>query len=91
VGEAMCCGIPCAVTGAGNSAEIVGDTGSVVPVGDPVKLAAQVVELLDLPEQRRRELGRAARRRVERRWSIDATVASYAAYWTDTIAARPRR
>lgn len=39
IGEAMACGIPCVVTDAGDSAEIVGGTGVVVPIGDPQALS----------------------------------------------------
>jgi glycosyltransferase involved in cell wall biosynthesis len=39
IGEAMACGVPCAVTNVGDSAYIVGDTGEVVPAKHPEALA----------------------------------------------------
>jgi glycosyltransferase involved in cell wall biosynthesis len=46
VGEAMACGVPCVVTDAGASAEIVGDSGIVVPPDDVDALAAALETML---------------------------------------------
>jgi len=46
IGEAMACGVPCVVTDVGNSAQIVGDEGIVVPPGDSQMLANGVDALL---------------------------------------------
>lgn len=51
VGEAMACGVPCVVTGVGDSARIVGETGIVVPARNPEALATGMIRLLTSPER----------------------------------------
>jgi len=46
VGEAMASDVRCVVTDAGDSANIVGDTGIVVPIGDSDAMAAGILHLL---------------------------------------------
>ena len=47
VAEAMSCGVPCAVTAAGDAEAIVGDTGAVAAPRDAAGLADGIVRLLD--------------------------------------------
>ncbi len=77
VGEAMASGVPCVVTDAGDSADIVGDTGRVVPVGDMTGLAIELSAVLALPEAERRALGMRALERVRARYEIGAVVRAY--------------
>jgi glycosyltransferase involved in cell wall biosynthesis len=49
VAEAMACGVPCVVTDAGASAQVVGDTGRVVPAGDVGALVEGIRAALDDP------------------------------------------
>ncbi len=72
VGEAMACGVPCVVTDVGDSAWIVGGTGGVVPPGDAVGMAHEIVRLIRDP--RRGEIGQAARSRIETEFSMDILV-----------------
>lgn len=82
VGQAMACEVPCAVTNVGDSADLVGDTGRVVPSSDPGALAGAIRELLDLGLEGRRALGQRARRRIEERFSIESVAARYhEVYW----------
>jgi glycosyltransferase involved in cell wall biosynthesis len=73
VAEAMAAGLPCVVTDAGDAADIVGDTGSVVPPRDSERLAAALAAVLSMPADERRKLGAAARRRIETTFSMART------------------
>jgi glycosyltransferase involved in cell wall biosynthesis len=77
VGEAMACGVPCAVTDVGDSAVIVGDTGRVVPPKDPIALADAWHELLALAPDEKVRLGQTARRRIEEQFDLLDAVAKY--------------
>jgi glycosyltransferase involved in cell wall biosynthesis len=87
VGEAMACEVPCVVTDAGDSAEIVGATGRVVPVGDMAGLARETVSLLSLSESARLELGQKARARVIEKFEIGRIVQRYEAFYSSLIGA----
>jgi glycosyltransferase involved in cell wall biosynthesis len=81
VGEAMACGVPCVVTDAGDAAEIVGDTGRIVPVGDMRGLARELLAVLDLPRPERQALGLRARERVRDKYDIERVVSQYEAFY----------
>lgn len=81
VGEAMACGVPCVVTDAGDAAEIVGDTGQVVPVGDMKGLAHSLLAVLDLSRPERQALGVRARERVRDKYDIERVVRQYEAFY----------
>jgi glycosyltransferase involved in cell wall biosynthesis len=84
IGEAMSCGVPCVTTDVGECAEVVGDTGRVVPKQNPQRLAEAVVELLTLPHDVRVALGQAARHRIVERYDIEKIVARYRRLWRTT-------
>ncbi len=81
IGEAMSCGVPCVVTDAGGSSEVVGDTGRIVPCGDARGLADACLEILEMPSERRRRLGELARQRVVDRFSLERVTELYAELW----------
>ncbi len=83
VGEAMSCGVPCVATDVGECAEIIGDTGGIVPKQDPQRLGEAIVELLVLPHEARAALGQAARRRVVESYDIVKIVARYRQLWRE--------
>ncbi|HLM68072.1 MAG TPA: glycosyltransferase, partial [Longimicrobium sp.] len=90
VAEAMACGVPCAVTDVGDAALLVGDTGRVVPPGDPGAMAAAWEGLLSLTAAERQRLGAAARDRIAAEFSQRAAVQRYEALYAG-LAARSRR
>ncbi len=77
VGEAMACGVPCVVTDVGDSALLVGDTGLSVPAMDPQAFAAALNQLVETGSAYRRELGQAARTRVETKFNLSSIAERY--------------
>jgi glycosyltransferase involved in cell wall biosynthesis len=77
IGEAMACGTPCVVTDVGDSALIVGETGTVVAPGDPHALAEAWRKLIEAGPAVRQRLGMAARHRVQQHFALPATVERY--------------
>lgn len=86
LGEAMACGVPCAVTDVGDSADIVGSTGRVVPAGDMQGLAREVLALLQLPPAQRAALGQQARQRVQDHYEIGHVTRLYEACYERVLA-----
>jgi glycosyltransferase involved in cell wall biosynthesis len=88
LGEAMACGVPCVATDVGDSALIVGETGTVVPSRDPAALSAAWAAMLGLGMVTRTELGLAARRRVIEHFDLAAVTRRYEAVY-DEVTASP--
>mgnify|MGYP001311055447 CR=1 FL=1 len=76
--EAMAARLPVVATaiGGNNDAVVEGETGLLVPVRDPLALAAAILQLAQDPD-RRASFGEAGRRRVEQRFSLDVCVDRY--------------
>lgn len=91
IGEAMACGVPCVVTGVGDSAAVVGDTGVVVPPKDPQRLAGGWERLLSVSREERAQLGRRARQRIEQHYSLASVVRQYERLYEKTLEARAER
>ncbi|WP_404363721.1 glycosyltransferase [Marinobacter sp.] len=89
LGEAMAAGVPCVATDVGDSADIVGDTGVVVPPSDEEALFWGLQQLLAKPTAERQALGEAARSRVAARYGRDAVVSQYINLYED-LAGRKR-
>lgn len=78
IAEAMACGLAVVATAVGDTRELVGDTGWLVPVEPAGKrieaLAAALTEVLEAPPSRRTAAGLAARTRATQRFSETAAV-----------------
>jgi glycosyltransferase involved in cell wall biosynthesis len=85
IGEAMSCGIPCAVTDAGDSALLIGDTGLATPTADADALAESILRLLR-DKDLRRSKGESARKRIQNHFSISAMAASIEALYMEILA-----
>ena len=70
--EAAACGLPAVATAAGGAAEAMvdGESGFVVPPGDPAALAGAMRQLFTMSPEARAEMGRRARQHVEERFDI---------------------
>jgi glycosyltransferase involved in cell wall biosynthesis len=86
--EAMMTGRPVVCADVGGVAELVGDTGRLVPPGDPVALATELVKLLR-DRQRRRALGEAAHRRARGLLTLDRMLRAYDRLYDDLREAKP--
>ncbi len=85
LGEGMACGVLCVATDVGDSAQLLGGHGRVVPPRDSATLAAAVSELLHLDPQRRVELGAAGRQHVKDRFSLPKIADRYATLYEKLI------
>jgi glycosyltransferase involved in cell wall biosynthesis len=83
VAEAMASGVPCVVTDVGDAADIVGDTGWVVPSGDVEALGKAMMTALAESIEDRAVRAAAARRRVEQNFTIERMVEAYEKVWSD--------
>jgi glycosyltransferase involved in cell wall biosynthesis len=84
--EAMAYGVPPVVTDTGGNAELVEDgvSGKVVPPGDATALAAALAELAG-DASLRRAMGRAARERIGRHFTVEATVEHTLRFYRDIL------
>jgi glycosyltransferase involved in cell wall biosynthesis len=88
VGEAMASGVPVVSTAVGDVPKMVGDTGTLVPRGDPVALADGLLGMIARPPEERRRLGALARRRIEENFSLDQMVEAYMRCYRKLAAAK---
>lgn len=77
LGEALACATPCVATDVGDSAEIVGAAGILVPARDEAALEAAILRMARLPPGERDRLGTLGRARVAEHYEIGGVVRAY--------------
>lgn len=71
--EAMACERPVVASRVGGLPEIITDeTGRLAEPGNPEALAKKIAEVLEMPDGKRVEMGKTARKLVSEKWSTDA-------------------
>jgi glycosyltransferase involved in cell wall biosynthesis len=85
--EAMAAGVPAVASRVGGVPEVMGETGVLVPPGDPAALAAALAGLLDRPAEVAR-LGEAAFRRA-RTFRLEDSVARVQEIYEECLGGRP--
>ena len=85
VGEVMVCGVPCVATDAGDTAQIIGDAGIVVAVGDSDALASAALEFMSRPKAQRELSAKAARQQIEEQFNINAIAFRYRAKYEQAL------
>ena len=87
--EAMAVGLPVIATSVGGNSEIVDapHTGRLIPVGDPVRLSAEIIDLI-----RRRDdwlaMGRAGRKRIAEHFEVRRMVSDYENLYRELMLAK---
>lgn len=81
VAEAMACGRMVVATDCGGVREVVGDAGFLVPPRDAQAVTEAMGRALRLPDEQRKRLGIAARKRVVARYSLEAMAQKYLAVY----------
>jgi glycosyltransferase involved in cell wall biosynthesis len=64
-------------TDVGDSAQIVGETGHVVPVGNPARLAVALRAVVQMSAEARVRLGQVARQRIIEHYSLASMIEQY--------------
>ena len=77
LGEALLCGTPCVATDVGDSRQIIGEHGTVVPPRDPDALARAAIEVLTRPPESRAAASASARRSVVDRFDLTSVTRQY--------------
>lgn len=84
VAEAMSLGTPCVATNVGDTKNIIGDAGIVVPPHNPYALADGILAILGNPVKWK-FLSLKSKKRIGEKFSIESTLNSYEAVWNELV------
>ncbi len=88
VGEGMACGLAVIGTDSGDTADVIGDAGRVVPCGDAARLSSELLSVARMGATERALLGEAARERIRRLYAIETVASRYAQLYREVVAER---
>jgi glycosyltransferase involved in cell wall biosynthesis len=91
VGEAMAMEKPVVATDVGGTRELVGEAGALVPAGDAAALAQAMLAIMNTSTEDRLTLGRTARLRIAKSFSIDAKADEWEALYQSVLAQQRNR
>jgi len=90
--EAAAIGLPVVATNGPGTVETMrpGETGILVPVGDPAALAESMARLMAMPDKERKAMGTRGRKFVELHFSLPAVVDRWEELYADFLHSHPR-
>ena len=85
--EAGACGLPVVATDVGGNSEVVlnGKTGFIVPPCNSEALARTMEKMMDLPKEKRLEMGEAGRAYIEANYSLEHVVDQWEALYMEHL------
>jgi glycosyltransferase involved in cell wall biosynthesis len=89
--EAAACAVPAIATDVPGTREAIveGETGWLVPAGDPVALAEGMNRMIDLSPQERQAIGASARSFVSARFDLESVLDRWEALYEELLSGRP--
>jgi glycosyltransferase involved in cell wall biosynthesis len=89
--EAGAAGLPVVATDAAGTREALlpGETGFLVPVGNPAALSEAMATVMAMPDDRRRTMGNRGRQFVQERFSLSVVVDQWERLYADLLQAQP--
>lgn len=83
IAEALCCGVPCVATDVGDSAQIIGEAGIVVPPRSPILLFEAIERLILMEPSERVKTGILGRNRMIENYSKEKILAQYSTVYSE--------